>query len=156
RKGYLALESEGAECWFKNLKIKELPSTNPKPNEIADVDRGLKSLFTGLDLDNWKADEGHKGHWRPSDWKLAYDGKTTAKDPNLWSEKNYGDLEFMCDWRLTGKAKKKMVPVILPNGEHEKDAGGKEKQVEIDDFGDSGIYLRGSDKSQVNIWSWPI
>ena len=35
RKGYLALESEGAECWFKNLKIKELPSTNPKPNECA-------------------------------------------------------------------------------------------------------------------------
>jgi hypothetical protein len=35
RKGYLALESEGAECHFKNLKIKELPSTNPKPEEIA-------------------------------------------------------------------------------------------------------------------------
>src|SRR5436309_1241174 len=29
RKGYLALESEGSECRFKNLKIKELPSTNP-------------------------------------------------------------------------------------------------------------------------------
>ena len=27
RKGYLALESEGAECHFKNIKIKELPST---------------------------------------------------------------------------------------------------------------------------------
>ena len=31
RKGYLALESEGSECHFRNLKIKELPSTNPKP-----------------------------------------------------------------------------------------------------------------------------
>src|SRR5437763_11400956 len=28
RKGYLALESEGAECHFRNLKIKELPSTH--------------------------------------------------------------------------------------------------------------------------------
>src|SRR5262245_62038722 len=35
RKGYLALESEGAECHFRNLKIKELPSTNPKEDEIA-------------------------------------------------------------------------------------------------------------------------
>ena len=35
RKGYLALESEGAECHFRNLKIKELPTTNPKPDEIA-------------------------------------------------------------------------------------------------------------------------
>ena len=30
RKGYLALESEGSECRFKNLKIKELPSTQPE------------------------------------------------------------------------------------------------------------------------------
>ena len=40
RKGYLALESEGSECHFKNLKIKELPSSNPKPEEIADVAQG--------------------------------------------------------------------------------------------------------------------
>src|SRR5436190_10716212 len=33
RKGYLALESEGSECRFKNLKIKELPSTNPPSSE---------------------------------------------------------------------------------------------------------------------------
>ncbi len=158
RKGYLALESEGAECWFKNIKIKELPSTNPKPNEIADVDKGFVSLFTGLDLKNWKPDPGHKNHWRPTDWRLVYDGKSEAKDKNLWSEKEYGDFEFMCDWRFPGgkASKKKKVPVILPSGEHEKDADGKDKQIEIDDFGDSGIYLRGSSKSQVNLWSWPI
>jgi hypothetical protein len=156
RKGYLALESEGAECWFKNIKIKELPSTNPSPDETADVDRGLVSLFTGLDLTHWKQDPGHIGHWRPADWRLVYDGKSQAKDRSLWSEKDYGDLEFMCDWRFPGKPKKKMVPIILPSGEHEKDADGKEKQIQIDDYGDSGIYLRGSAKSQVNIWCWPV
>src|SRR5437867_7418233 len=46
RKGYLALESEGAECHFKNLKIKELPSTNPKPEETCNVAQGHKQLFT--------------------------------------------------------------------------------------------------------------
>src|SRR5262249_1198973 len=143
-------------CWFKNIKIKELPSTNPKLHEIADVDWGFTSLFTGLDLANWKQDPGHKGHWRPSDVRLVYDGKSTAKDQNLWSEKSYGDFEFMCDWRFPGKSHKKPVPVILPSGEHEKDASGKEKQIEIDDFGDSGIYLRGSSTSQVNIWCWPV
>ena len=35
RKGYLCLESEGSECHFRNIRIKELPSTNPKPDEIA-------------------------------------------------------------------------------------------------------------------------
>jgi hypothetical protein len=46
RKGYLALESEGSECRFKNLKIRELLSTNPKKDEIADVAQGYKSLYT--------------------------------------------------------------------------------------------------------------
>ena len=156
RKGYLALESEGSECRFQNLKIKELPSTNPKPEEICDVDRGFKSMYTGLDLAGWKDEPGHKGHWRPADWKLVYDGKSEAKKKDLWTEKDYGDFELIVDWRLPNKAKKKIIPVILPNGDHDKDADGKEKQIEIDDFGDSGIYLRGSTKAQVNIWSWPI
>ena len=32
---------------------------------------------------------------------------------------------------------------------------GKQKEVEVDDAGDSGIFLRGSAKSQINIWCWP-
>jgi hypothetical protein len=28
--------------------------------------------------------------------------------------------------------------------------------AEVPDAGDSGIYLRGNSKSQVNMWSWPI
>lgn len=157
RKGYLALESEGAECHFRNLKIKELPSTNPKPNEIADVDKGFVNLYSGLDLSGWKDDAGHKGHWRPSDWRLVYDGKSTAKDKDLWSEKEYGDFELMVDWRLPGKPQKMARPVILPNGDEELDPTTKKpKMVEIDDAGDSGIYVRGSSKSQVNIWCWPV
>src|SRR5439155_6142753 len=62
RKGYLALESEGSECRFKNLKIKELPSTNPKPQETANVAEGFKNLYTGLDLDGWKANDETKKH----------------------------------------------------------------------------------------------
>src|SRR5439155_6435595 len=58
RKGYLALESEGSECHFKNLRIKELPSTNPTPEETAKVWEGHVSLFTGLDLTGWKTEPG--------------------------------------------------------------------------------------------------
>jgi hypothetical protein len=47
------------------------------------------------------------------------------------------------------------VPVILPDGSHKKDDSGKEMKIEIEDL-DSGIYLRGQDKAQVNIWMWPI
>lgn len=34
RKGYIHLESEGSVCHFRNARIKELPSTNPKEDEI--------------------------------------------------------------------------------------------------------------------------
>src|SRR5262249_30176774 len=116
RKGYLALESEGSECRFKNLKIKELPSTNPKPSEICDVDKGFQCLFTGLDLTGWKASDEQKKHWRMSDGVLSHDGKLAPDmDLHLWSEKSFGDFELVCDCRCP-----KMV------------AGG--------------IYVRGTDK----------
>ena len=35
RKGYICLESEGGVVEFRNLRIKELPSTNPEPEEVA-------------------------------------------------------------------------------------------------------------------------
>ena len=56
RKGYLALESEGAECRFKNIMIRELPTTNPKPAEVANVWQGHVSLYNGLDTTGWNAD----------------------------------------------------------------------------------------------------
>jgi hypothetical protein len=103
RKGYLALEAEGSECRFKNLKIKELPSTNPKADDVCDVDKGFKSLFTGLDLSGWKASDEHKAHWKMGDGVLSYDGKKKG-DLALWSEKAYGDFELTCDWRVPGAA----------------------------------------------------
>lgn len=150
RKGYLALESEGSECRFKNIKIKEMPSTNPKADEVCDEDKGFVSLLNGLDLAGWKATDDHKEHWKASDGIINYDGKCTAKDPHLWTEKSYGDFELVCDWRLPGKPKPMKRPIILKTGEDSKE------EVEFPDAGDSGIYLRGTAKAQVNIWCWPI
>ncbi len=157
RKGYLCLESEGSECHFRNLRIKELPGTNPRPEEVCEEARGFVTLFTGIDLRGWKRDPGHQGHWqpRPGPNTLAYDGKSRAKDPSLWTEKEYGDFEMICDWRWTAKPVKRRWPVILPSGD-EAAEGGKVKEMEVDDAGDSGIYLRGSSKSQVNIWCRPV
>jgi Domain of Unknown Function (DUF1080) len=155
RKGYFCLEAEGSECLFKNLRIKELPSTHPKPSEVALSAEGFRPLFVG-DLSGWKQEAGHKGHWQPHGTVLSYDGKSEAKDKDLWTEKSYGDFELVCDWRFPAPAKKLKRPVILPNGEVATDDAGKQKEVEVADAGDSGIYLRGSSKSQVNIWCWPV
>jgi hypothetical protein len=155
RKGYICLESEGSECHFRNLRIRELPSTDPKPEEIALADEGFRTLYTGVDFSGWKFDPGHEGHWQAKDWIIDYDGKSDAESKHLWTEKEYGDFVLICDWRLNAKPKKMLRPLILPNGDYELDADGKQKQVEVDDAGDSGIYLRGNSKSQVNIWCWP-
>ena len=58
RKGYLAFESEGAECHFKNIKFKELPSTNPKKEQIANDDEGFRPIFNHTDLAGWVLNVG--------------------------------------------------------------------------------------------------
>lgn len=100
RKGYLALESEGSECRFKNLKIKELPTTNPEKEEICDVAQGHRPMYSGLDLSGWTVDDGAKKHWMPKDTVLHYDGKGEAKDNALRTDKEYGDAEIIVDFRF--------------------------------------------------------
>jgi hypothetical protein len=109
RKGYLALESEGSECHFRNLKIKELPSTNPRPNEVADQDRGYTNLYTGLDLSGWHADEKAKQHWLSRDYVLHYDGKGTTGQV-LQTAREYGDAEYLVDFRFPAKREAEVKP----------------------------------------------
>ena len=124
-----------------------------------DVPEGFVSLFNGHDLSGWKVPEGDNGHWKVVDGVIDYDARSEAKkdDKSLWSEKSFGDFILKIDWRLKLEPafKNKNVPIILSDGSHMKDSGGKEVKIEIDDV-DSGVYVRGSSKSQINIWMWPI
>jgi Domain of Unknown Function (DUF1080) len=151
RKGYICLESEGSECHFRDIRIKELPSTRATPAETATLDEGFTSLYSGLDLRGWRSDPGHTGHWRALDSILEYDGHSTARDKDLWTEKAYGDFVLIADWRLPGKPAPRPRPVVLPNGDDATNPDGSRKTVEIPYAGDSGILLRGKDKTQVNI-----
>jgi hypothetical protein len=109
RKGYLALESEGAECHFKNIKIKELPSTNPKPEEVAKEWEGHVSIFNGLDLKGWKTEEGA---WKAGGGLLRATGKA-----DLVSEKKYGAIELIFDFRLPAKSGGGRGPLVEVGGE---------------------------------------
>jgi len=103
RKGYLALESEGSPAQFKNIRIAELPSTNPKPEECQPEAVGFTSLYTGIDLAGWTGDDGYKDHWKADDWKLRYDGEKQAAESKIRTEKKYGDFELVVDWRFPPK-----------------------------------------------------
>ena len=155
-KGYICLESEGSEIHFRNIRIRELPGTNPPADVVAQEDQGFRSLYNGLDLRGFRQTEGHEGHWQAKNWILDYDGKSQAEDKNLWTGQQFGNFILIVDWRLPDEPKIDNVPVVLPDGSEATDADGKPLTVAVMDAGDSGIYLRGDSKSQVNIWNWPV
>ncbi|HEX7858881.1 MAG TPA: DUF1080 domain-containing protein [Verrucomicrobiae bacterium] len=115
RKGYICLESEGTECHFRNIRIKELPSTNPKPEEIAPEAEGFVSIYNGLNLDGWttKAPE----HWKAKDWVLQHDG-AVPPPAHLWYEKPLEGFTMILDWRVVDKnaAQRVGLFVRVPDG----------------------------------------
>ncbi len=119
---------------------------------------GVTPLFNGKDLSGWKVPAGDNGHWKVLDGVIDYDAESEAPgdDKALWSEREYGNFTLTVDWRIKSTPYiNPNVPIILPSGLHKKDADGKEIRTSVPDS-DSGIYLRGSNKAQVNIWCWPI
>jgi hypothetical protein len=63
---------------------------------------------------------------------------------------------MVVDWRLAGKPVKKKYPVVLASGEDKLDASGNPVMIEVDDAGNSGILLRGSEEAQLNICCYPV
>lgn len=120
-------------------------------------DQGWKSLFNGEDLSGWITPEGDNGHWKVVDGVIDYDAMSEAEgDKNLWSEKEYGDFVLRLEWRIKETPfVNKNVPVVLPDGSHKLDENGKVIRLAIPDS-DSGVYVRGSSKAQINIWGWPV
>jgi hypothetical protein len=118
---------------------------------------GFTSLFNGKDLTGWVVPAGDNGHWKVVDGVIDYDAASEATgDKSLWFEKEFGDFELRVDWRLKeAPYLNPNVPIILADGTHKKGPDGKEFVTTVPDA-DSGIYLRGTGKSQVNIWNWPI
>jgi hypothetical protein len=154
RKGYICLESEGSEVHFKDLVVRELPPSKEPlaPDLVATAATGFRNLYDGKSFHGWRFEPVHEGHWKADDWTISFDGQGDS----LWSTEEFGDFELIADWRWSGPPQKKLVPVVQADGSYALDDKGAQRQVEIDEAGDSGIYLRGSDKSQVNIWCWPI
>lgn len=89
RKGYLALEAEGAECHFRNLKITELPSSNPDPKLVATADVGFRMIGDATTLAGWVTE---KDAWKVSDGNFQCKGKA-----GLTTEKKYKNFELFFD-----------------------------------------------------------
>jgi hypothetical protein len=114
-------------------------------------------LFNGRDLAGWKIPQGDNGHWRVVDGVIDYDALSEAPgEKDLWTEREFGDFSLLIDWRIKETPwVNPSVPIIKPDGTHKRDSQGNEIRTSVPDA-DSGIFLRGSSKSQVNIWCWPV
>jgi len=118
---------------------------------------GFVSLFNGKDFTNWKVPEGDNGHWKVVDGVIDYDAQSeSAGEKNLWTVREFGDFVLQVDWRIKeAPYVNPNVPYILPDGTHARDIQGKEMKLALPDS-DSGIFIRGSGRHQINIWCWPI
>jgi len=152
RGGHLAFLGHGDRVLFRNINVGEIPPSAAAPAALAA--NGFVRLFDGQTLKGWKPEKAGDESWQPVNGILKHIG--TAKSPGqLWTEKEYGDCTMIFDWRWNGTGPLMQRPIILPDGTEKKGPDGKVETVEVQEL-DSGIYLRGNDKSQVNLWNWPI
>jgi hypothetical protein len=128
-----------------------------KPEKDNVAPRGFRALFNGKDFTGWKVPEGDNGHWKIIDGVIDYDAESEAKgDKSLWHTEDFKDFVLRVDWRIKETPYiNPRIPYILPDGTHARDITGKEMTLALPDS-DSGVFLRGAGKNQVNIWCWPI
>lgn len=115
------------------------------------------SLFNGEDLSGWNIPEGDGGHWQVVDGVINYDAMSEAPDDkSLWSEEEYEDFVLRLDWRIPETPfVNENARIIRPDGSYKLNDEGNPVSIAVPDS-DSGIYLRGMSKAQVNIWCWPV
>ena len=114
-------------------------------------EQGFTSLFNGTDFTGWTLNDVASEHWMVKDGVLDFDGVKG----DLWTNQSYENFELIVDWRWEGPSQgPRPRPIIEPDGSYRIGPDGKQVMVEIEER-DSGIYLRGNSKSQVNIWEWP-
>ena len=116
-----------------------------------------EQIFNGRDFSGWIVPEGDNGHWKVIDGVIDYDALSQAPgDKDLWTRKEYSDFILKIDWRIKETPFiNHNVPIIRPDGTHQLNADGEVIRISVPDS-DSGVYLRGTSKAQVNIWTWPI
>ena len=119
-----------------------------------------QSLFDGDNLEeHWtfRSDAG-RAVWSVQDGVIDCSPRTLpeGEDKHLWSKQEFGNVQLRLEWRIKDtKGGKYAMPRILPDGSYETNDQGERVTIRRRNA-DSGIYLRGTPKAQVNIWNWPV
>ena len=140
-----------------SLCIVLLALGNARSAPDRDLEQGFVTLFNGMNLDGWTTKKPDNHDWRVVDGVIDCNPQgEDSGDRNLWTKKEYGDFELRLDWRIKESPfVNKKARIILPDGTFKKDDSGNIISVAAPNI-DSGVFLRGQHKSQVNIWCWPV
>lgn len=115
---------------------------------------GWQTLFNGQDLNHWKLTDGAKTVWSVKDGVIDCE-PIAGVGKSLWSKESFEDFVLHVEWRIKKAPTTERRPLIGSDGRYLKDEDGNVRKKKIKNA-DSGIYLRGKPKSQVNIWNWPV
>jgi uncharacterized protein (TIGR03067 family) len=103
------LGKDAAEITFKNIRIRELPSSE---------EAGWTKLFNGQDLDGWVGD---LPRWTVADGELVGKRLKQAKGrAQLFTSKDYENYELRLDYRFGANLDKAPYAWVLVNGEDRK------------------------------------
>jgi hypothetical protein len=97
---------------WRNLRIRELPSTRIAPSESAPEAQPWKSLYDGRTLRGWRVPASPEA-WKASDWTLRSRPGGGQEGSVLWSEARFQRDELMFDWRWDGKTTDRVPPVVF-------------------------------------------
>lgn len=143
RSGHIGFLGHGDRVAFRKIHIGELP---PVANEAGVKAAGYTRIFDGRSLQGWKHTP-ETSNWHITNGILKHDGMPgPIKD--LWTEKSYKNFTLVFDWRWSSRGPMKSQPIVQADG-------SQQGAAEIEEF-DSGVYLRGNTKSQVNLWNWNV
>ena len=116
RRGYIALESEGGVVDWRNLRIRELPSTAATAAQSAPPAEAWRSLYDGRSLRAWTLPEGATSAWTAADWTLRATA-ATGSPTTLWTTGAFAAEECFLDWRWDGKTPDRVPPLVLRFGD---------------------------------------
>jgi hypothetical protein len=150
-----AASSTPAEPQPLNPRKTDQPVSEPTESQES-VPDGYVALFNDINLDGWEVRQVDNRDWHVVDGVIDCDPHEGPGDRNLWTKRSFGDFELLVDWRITqGPYTNRAAKVILADGTYQHDVTGRDVLIEVPNV-DSGVFLRGEHKSQVNIWCWPV
>jgi hypothetical protein len=116
-------------------------------------------LFEGNNLDKWTfRSVAAKEVWSVKNGVIDCSPRVLPRgeDKHLWTKEEFGDFQVRLEWRLKStKGGPHGMRWIQSDGTPKTNEAGEPITIRRRNA-DSGLYLRGTQQVQTNIWNWPV